>query len=49
LARGDEPLAAIRRAKRYLTTALSGGADWRLGAGHGPVDHFAKKEEEATP
>jgi hydroxymethylpyrimidine/phosphomethylpyrimidine kinase len=46
LARGDEPLAAIKRAKRYVTTVLASGAEWRLGAGHGPVDHFATQEQE---
>jgi hydroxymethylpyrimidine/phosphomethylpyrimidine kinase len=46
LARGDEALVAIERAKRYLTAALRAGARWRLGAGHGPVDHFATRSKE---
>jgi hydroxymethylpyrimidine/phosphomethylpyrimidine kinase len=41
LARGDEPMDAIARAKHFVTTALEGGSGWRLGAGSGPLDHFA--------
>jgi hydroxymethylpyrimidine/phosphomethylpyrimidine kinase len=41
LARGDEPMDAIAQAKHFVTTALEGGAGWRLGAGSGPLDHFA--------
>jgi len=40
LARGDEVLDAVRAAKDFVHRALAGGAGWRLGAGHGPVDHF---------
>ena len=40
LALGIEPLEAVRRAKDYVHRALAGAADWRLGAGHGPIDHF---------
>jgi hydroxymethylpyrimidine kinase/phosphomethylpyrimidine kinase len=40
LAHGDEVLDAIRAAKEFVHRALVGGAGWRLGAGHGPVDHF---------
>ncbi len=40
LAKGTDPLTAARNAKAYLTAALRGGEAWRLGAGHGPVDHF---------
>ncbi len=50
LARGDEAFAAIEHAKRYLTAALRAGAGWRLGAGHGPVDHFHfTGSKEAAP
>lgn len=31
---------AVRHAKAYLTRALTMGADYRLGKGHGPVHHF---------
>jgi hydroxymethylpyrimidine/phosphomethylpyrimidine kinase len=48
LATGDEPLAAIEHAKQYVTAALRAGAPWRLGAGHGPVDHFATRAREAS-
>jgi hydroxymethylpyrimidine/phosphomethylpyrimidine kinase len=40
LAGGDDVMAAIASAKRYVTAALSGAAGWQLGAGHGPLDHF---------
>lgn len=38
LARGEEPLTAIRLAKEYLTGALR--ASYAIGAGHSPVNHF---------
>jgi len=40
LARGEEPLDAVRRAKDFVTRALRGAAPWDLGAGRGPLDHF---------
>jgi hydroxymethylpyrimidine kinase/phosphomethylpyrimidine kinase len=40
LARGADVAAAIALAKEFVARALAGGADWRLGAGHGPLDHF---------
>ncbi len=40
LAAGDPVPAAVRAAKRYVTTALAGGRDWQLGAGPGPLNHF---------
>jgi hydroxymethylpyrimidine/phosphomethylpyrimidine kinase len=40
LARGSEVLEAVREAKAFVARALAGGAGWRLGVGHGPVDHF---------
>jgi hydroxymethylpyrimidine/phosphomethylpyrimidine kinase len=40
LAAGDEVPIAVRRAKRYVTSALRGGRSWRIGAGPGPLDHF---------
>ena len=40
LARGADVPEAIAQAKRFVARALAGGADWRLGAGHGPLDHF---------
>ncbi len=40
LARGAAVPDAIEQAKAFVAHALAGGADWRLGAGHGPLDHF---------
>lgn len=40
LAAGAEPLVAVQRAKRYVQAALESAAGWRLGSGHGPIDHF---------
>jgi hydroxymethylpyrimidine/phosphomethylpyrimidine kinase len=40
LAHGDGVAAALAVAKEYVARALSGGSRWRLGAGHGPIDHF---------
>jgi hydroxymethylpyrimidine/phosphomethylpyrimidine kinase len=48
LALGAEPLAAVRRAKRFVATALARAADWRLGAGHGPIDHLALASRSGT-
>lgn len=38
LAKGMEPLAAIKAAKRYLTLAIQKA--YPIGHGHGPVNHF---------
>jgi hydroxymethylpyrimidine/phosphomethylpyrimidine kinase len=40
LARGVPMPEAVERAKDFVARALAGGAAWRLGAGHGPLDHF---------
>lgn len=40
LARGTTVPDAIAEAKAFVARALAGGAAWRLGAGHGPLDHF---------
>ena len=47
LARGLEPLDAIRSAKAFVHRALEGAASWRLGAGHGPIDHLGWGEAGA--
>lgn len=39
LAIGDDPLAAVRAAKAYITAAIATAPD--LGHGHGPVNHWA--------
>jgi hydroxymethylpyrimidine/phosphomethylpyrimidine kinase len=40
LAWGDTVLDAVQVAKSYTWNAIAGAAQWRLGAGHGPLDHF---------
>lgn len=40
LACGDAPPDAIDFAKAYVVRALTGAQRWRLGTGHGPLDHF---------
>lgn len=40
LARGLPLEDAVRQGKAYLSAALSAGAAYRLGQGHGPVHHF---------
>ena len=40
LARGYELPETLRAAKAYVSRAVAGGASWRLGGGHGPLDHF---------
>lgn len=40
LALGARPPTAVVEAKEYVHRALQGAAAWRLGAGHGPIDHF---------
>jgi len=40
LALGMATLEAVRAAKAYVHRGLVGGAGWRLGGGHGPIDHF---------
>lgn len=39
-ARGENLRDAVRSGKAYLTRALEEGARFRLGSGHGPVDHM---------
>lgn len=45
-ARGHKLAEAIGLAKSYLFEALKAGADVKLGAGHGPVNHFFKPEKQ---
>lgn len=40
LALGAEPSDAVATAKEFVHRALLGAAEWHLGAGHGPIDHF---------
>jgi hydroxymethylpyrimidine/phosphomethylpyrimidine kinase len=43
LALGDSVVAAVRAAKLYLSAALVSGARYRLGRGHGPLDHRVRE------
>lgn len=40
LARGADPRTAVVAAGEFVHRALLGGAEWRLGGGHGPLDHL---------
>ncbi len=40
LALGSDPLRAAIAAKRFVREATARSADWRLGEGHGPIDHL---------
>ena len=40
LARGLELNDAVKAAKDYMVSAISAGADYEIGKGHGPVHHF---------
>jgi len=44
LAQGLGVGEAVDRAKAYVCRALAGGAGWRLGGGHGPLDHLLWSE-----
>jgi hydroxymethylpyrimidine/phosphomethylpyrimidine kinase len=40
LAKGLSTMDAVRAAKEFVHRAVAGGANWSLGKGHGPLDHF---------
>ncbi|MBQ0050203.1 MAG: bifunctional hydroxymethylpyrimidine kinase/phosphomethylpyrimidine kinase [Bacteroidales bacterium] len=42
LARGHQLTEAVQLAKGYIHDAIVSGADYRIGKGHGPVDHFCR-------
>lgn len=46
LAAGAGVERSLRDAKTYVHGAIRGAARWRLGAGHGPLDHFRFDQEE---
>jgi hydroxymethylpyrimidine/phosphomethylpyrimidine kinase len=48
LARGLPLLEAIRQAQTYTRAALRGSRGWRLGAGHGPLQHWATPDDDAS-
>ncbi|SDP65851.1 bifunctional hydroxymethylpyrimidine kinase/phosphomethylpyrimidine kinase [Desulforhopalus singaporensis] len=40
LAKGETLAEAVRLGKEYVTGAIAAGADYQIGSGHGPVNHF---------
>ena len=42
LARGEDLTAAATSAKKYIEGAIVSGAEYEIGRGHGPVNHFWK-------
>lgn len=42
LARGEDLTAAATSAKKYIEGAIISGAEYEIGRGHGPVNHFWK-------
>ena len=40
LAKGESLTDAARSAKLYIEKAIISGAEYSIGKGHGPVDHF---------
>ena len=42
LAHGLSLNEAIQKAKEYINTAISEGASYKIGQGHGPVHHYYK-------
>jgi len=40
LAKGEELRSAVKNAIAWEVSAIEGGADYHLGHGHGPLDHF---------
>jgi hydroxymethylpyrimidine/phosphomethylpyrimidine kinase len=44
IATGIDTAGAITAAKAFVHRAITGGARWTLGSGHGPLDHFSWEE-----
>ncbi len=40
LAQGVDTIEAVARAKEYISSCIKGSADWKIGAGAGPVNHL---------
>ena len=40
LAKGEELTTAAESAKKYIENAIISGAEYEIGKGHGPVNHF---------
>ncbi len=49
LALGQPVGEAVAGAKAYVHRALAGAAGWRLGSGHGPIDHFGWSSGTPAP
>lgn len=49
LARGFAVEASIKHAKKYLTEALRSGANYEIGQGHRPLNHFYELWRLASP
>jgi hydroxymethylpyrimidine kinase/phosphomethylpyrimidine kinase len=45
LARGEAMVDAVRDARQFTLRAIAGAADWRLGSGHGPLNHLSFRKE----
>jgi hydroxymethylpyrimidine/phosphomethylpyrimidine kinase len=48
LASGADLPTALRAAKDFVGRAIAGGAAWRLGQGHGPLNHFYDRLPKPT-
>lgn len=46
LATGLGPRQAIERANAFVHQAITTSASWRLGSGHGPIDHFGWGDQD---
>jgi len=49
LADGEPPDVAARKAKAFITGALAGSAEWRVGAGTGPLDASWRQSKSLEP
>jgi hydroxymethylpyrimidine/phosphomethylpyrimidine kinase len=49
LAHGDEPSIAVDHARAFVRRGLATAAHWRLGAGHGPIDHLGWSHPDHVP
>ena len=48
LATGSGVRDAMASAKGFVSRAITAGATWRLGHGHGPLDHFSSKTDRGS-
>lgn len=46
LAQGNDMVAAVTKAKNYLTQAIKAGCNYSIGRGYGPVEHFFKSRND---